>query len=135
MKRRLFTFLLTLLLLTGVLTACGSAEPKAPENGTYTAQVTLSGGSGRASITSPAVVTAADGELTAQIEWSSPFYDYMIVNNERYEPVNTEGNSVFEIPVVLDEELTVTADTTAMSVPHEIEYTLFFDGATLEAQP
>ena len=73
-------------------------------------------------------------EMTAEITWSSPNYDYMIVDGEKYLPVNTEGNSVFEIPVAaLDTALAVTADTTAMSTPHEIEYTLTFDSASLTA--
>jgi len=56
------------------------------------------------------------------------------VDGEKYLPVNTEGNSVFEIPVAaLDTALAVTADTTAMSTPHEIEYTLTFDSASLTA--
>ena len=46
---------------------------------------------------------------------------------------NTEGNSTFEIPVsALDTALDVTADTVAMSTPHEIEYTLTFDSASLK---
>ena len=58
----------------------------------------------------------------------------MIVDGEKYLPVNTEGNSVFEIPVAaLDTALAVTADTTAMNTPHEIEYTLTFDSASLTA--
>ena len=51
----------------------------------------------------------------------------MMVNGDKYLPVNTEGNSTFEIPVsVFDEPMTVIGDTTAMSVPHEVEYTLTF---------
>ena len=46
---------------------------------------------------------------------------------DRYLPTNTEGNSTFEIPVAaLGTPLAVTADTVAMSKPHEIEYTLTF---------
>ena len=53
---------------------------------------------------------------------------YMIVNGEKYLPVNTEGNSVFEIPVdSFDKPLDVIADTVAMSKPHEIEYTIHFE--------
>ena len=48
--------------------------------------------------------------------------------------IRDRGNSVFEIPVAaLDTALAVTADTTAMSTPHEIEYTLTFDSASLTA--
>ena len=69
----------------------------------------------------------AEGKMTATIVWSSPNYDYMIVDGEKYLPTNTEGNSTFEIPVAaLGTPLTVTADTVAMSKPHEIEYTLTF---------
>ena len=72
-------------------------------------------------------------EVIAVITWSSPYYDYMIVEGQRYEPVNTDGNSVFEIPVAsFDSPLEVIADTTAMSEPHEIEYTLKFDSASIK---
>ena len=101
-------------------------------DGTYEAEVTLSGGSGRATVSSPCELTVSGGQMTARIEWSSPNYDYMLVDGEKYLPVNTEGNSVFEIPVaVLDEEILVAADTTAMSKPHEVEYTLRFHSGEL----
>ncbi len=104
-----------------------------PADGTYTCDVTLEGGSGRATVDSPAALTVADGKMTATIVWSSPNYDYMIVDGEKYLPTNTEGNSTFEIPVAaLDAALDVTADTVAMSQPHEIEYTLTFDSASLK---
>ena len=84
------------------------------EDGTYTCSVQLEGGSGRASVTSPATITVKDTQ---------------------YNPTNTEGNSTFEIPVLgFDYAMPVSADTTAMSTPHEIDYTLFFDSTTLEKQ-
>ncbi|MDO5423661.1 MAG: hypothetical protein Q4F41_08050 [Eubacteriales bacterium] len=108
------------------------SEEAAVSDGTYTIAVTLGGGSGKSTVTSPCKLEVKDGVMTATIEWSSPYYDYMLVDGEKYEPVNTEGNSVFEIPVsALDEELAVTADTTAMSEPHEIDYTLTFDSASM----
>ena len=98
-----------------------------PADGSYTCEVTLEGGSGRATVDSPAALTVADGKMTATIVWSSPNYDYMIVDGEKYLPTNTEGNSTFEIPVsALGIPLSVVADTVAMSTPHEIEYTLTF---------
>ena len=113
----------------GVLTLPGDLGL---EDGEYAAEVTLSGGSGKASVESPAVIRIEGGNCTAVITWSSPNYDYMIVNGERYEPVNTDGNSVFEIPVtVFDRPMPVIADTTAMSEPHEIEYSLLFDSASV----
>ena len=92
-----------------------------------TVAVELEGGSGRATITSPALIKKTENGYILTVEWSSPNYDYMIVDGEKYLPVNTEGNSVFEIPVAsLDEDLNVIADTVAMSKPHEIEYTIKF---------
>lgn len=98
------------------------------ENGEYSIQVDLEGGSGKASVTSPTLITVKDGEVTANIQWSSSNYDYMIVDGEKYLPVNDEGtNSEFQIPVsVMDEAMPVIADTTAMGTPHEINYTLTF---------
>lgn len=102
------------------------------EDGTYTVEVTLSGGSGRASVDSPATITVSGGEVTAVIVWSSPNYDFMVVDGQQYDPVNTEGNSVFEIPAAgFDCPMPVQADTTAMSQPHLIDYTLYFDSATI----
>jgi len=102
------------------------------KDGKYAVDVSLEGGSGKADVTSPATLLVEDGKAHALIEWSSPNYDYMIVNGQQYLPVNQSGNSVFEIPVtVFDEPMTVTADTTAMSTPHEIEYTLTFDSDSI----
>ena len=118
-----------------------NAQPKAeeaaetPADGEYSVNVTLEGGSGRATVESPAALTVADGKMTAVILWSSPNYDYMIVDGEKYEPVNKDGNSTFEIPVtVFDAEMEVTADTVAMSTPHEIEYTLNFDSSSMKKE-
>lgn len=103
------------------------------EDGEYTIEVTLAGGSGKSTIDSPASIKIEEETAIATIVWSSPNYDYMLVDGERYEPVNEDGNSVFEIPVtVFDAEMDVTADTTAMSTPHEVEYTLRFDSASLK---
>ena len=92
-----------------------SSEINLPE-GEYLVEVQLSGGSGRASVTSPAALSVSEEEAVVEIEWSSPYYDYMTLDGETYYPVNTEGNSVFELPVTaFDTEIAVTADTTAMS--------------------
>ena len=101
---------------------------------TYTISVALEGGSGRATVESPARLRYDEtGKCWATIVWSSPNFDYMKVDGQRYDPINTEGNSTFEILVsVFDQPLTVIADTVAMSEPHEVEYTLTFDYASME---
>ena len=114
--------------------ANGSFDMSALADGSYTIELTMEGGSGRASIQSPTQLAIADGAATATLEWSSPNYDYMLVNGEKYLPVNTEGNSVFEVPVeALDAPLTMIGDTVAMSTPHEVEYTVTFHSETLES--
>ncbi len=116
----------------GAASKGSSVESLGLENGTYNVDVTLEGGSGKASVDSPALITVADGAAVARIVWSSPNYDYMLVDGERLEPVNEDGNSAFDVPVsAFDTPLPVVADTTAMSTPHEIEYTLTFDSSTI----
>lgn len=105
------------------------------EDGSYIVTLTFEGGSGKAEVLSPTEVTVSKDAATATIRWSSPNYDYMIVNGEKYLPINTEGNSVFEIPVsVFDAPMEVIGDTVAMSTPHEITYTLTFHSDTLKKE-
>lgn len=116
----------------------GSSNPSgddgAPAAREYTIEVTLAGGSGRATVDSPTkLVVEEDGSMVATIVWSSPNYDQMIVDEVQYLPINTSGNSTFEIPVAaLDEDLPVQAETTAMSEPHMIDYTLHFDSSSMK---
>lgn len=123
---------------TAGTSASGEASGKSgiPDlaDGSYLVEMTFEGGSGRASIASPVTITVENQKVTASVEWSSPNYDYMLVDGEKFLPVNTEGNSVFEIPVAtFDEPVTVIGDTVAMSKPHEIEYTLTFHSDTIKA--
>ena len=130
MKNRIIVFALALIMLAA---AVGCAKPL-PKEGTYLVDVTLEGGTGKAKITSPAeLVVFSDGQASLVVIWSSDKYDYMLVDGERYEPAIKDGHSTFVIPVkTLDKPLSVTADTTAMSTPHEIEYTITFDAASLK---
>ncbi|WP_049945057.1 ABC transporter substrate-binding protein [Butyrivibrio sp. AC2005] len=111
-----------LLLFTVGLTGCGGIS-----DGEYTASVSLTGGSGKAYIESPCKVTVSNKKAEADIIWSSSNYDYMIVDGNTYYPVNTEGNSEFIIPIEIDKDMEIQADTTAMSQPHLIDYKLRFE--------
>lgn len=130
MKKKLC--LMTACLLLMLLPTLCLAVPLDLADGEYTVTVELSGGTGRAAITSPAQLVVKNGEAIARIEWSSHSYDYMKLDGEQYFPLADEENSVFELPVTaFDEPVTVIADTTAMSTPHEIEYTLVFVGESV----
>ena len=135
-----------LLFLVMVITACSPAgktdspgeqagavssggESAALQDGTYVPETfTAQGGTGKVKITCPEVILIQD-QATAVLEFSSPHYEWVKVNGRQYDPENAQEqdrkNSVFRIPVVLDEEMTISGLTTAMSEPHEIEYTLF----------
>ena len=129
--KRMIAILLSCLLICTFFTACGKKELL---DGNYTVEVTLSGGSGRASIQSPTEIVVDGDEITATIVWSSPYYEYMLVDGVQYDPIQTEGNSTFEIPVVLDADMAVSASTIAMSEPHLVEYTLHFDSSTIKGE-
>ena len=103
------------------------------EDGEYSIEVAMAGGSGEASVSSPALLLVDEGKAFARLVWSSANYDYMIVGGKRYDNENQDGgNSTFTIPVAaMDEEVTVIADTTAMGTPHEVEYTMNFYRETI----
>lgn len=115
--------------------AMTTVEDLALANGSYLVDVTLEGGSGKTTVESPAQLTVEDGKATAEIIFGSPYYDYVLVGEEKFEPVNTEGNSTFLIPVTgFDYQMAITADTIAMSTPHEIDYHLCFDSASITGE-
>ena len=124
--RKIFAVFAAIICCLSIWTSTPEAFTLDKEDGEYSIQVDLEGGSGKASVTSPTLITVQEGSVTAHIQWSSSNYDYMIVDGEKYLPVNEEGgNSEFEIPVLaMDEAMPVIADTTAMGTPHEINYTL-----------
>ncbi len=147
MKRRQSAVqFLALLLALCLLAGCGKARPvedgrteetiAAGENESAPTEVPwvrvrLEGGTGRVTVASPAQLFDREGQLFAVICWSSPNYDYMLLDGVRYEPVNEGGNSVFELPLPATAcSLAVQADTVAMSTPHLIDYTLHFEPMT-----
>ena len=84
------------------------------EDGEYSIQVDLEGGSGKASVSSPTLMLVKNGRMYAELQWSSSNYDYMIVDGEKFQNESEEGrNSVFTIPVTaLDDKMEVIADST-----------------------
>lgn len=120
--------------------AAANAAQNGPEaveidlaDGTYSIEVNMTGGSGRASVSSPTWLVVRDGRAYARLLWSSMYYDYMIVDDTTYLNETVDGgNSTFTIPItVMDDEIAVIADTTAMGDPVEIEYKLTFYSDTV----
>lgn len=95
------------------------------QDGMYQIDVVLEGGSGKATVESPAEAEVFGGRAVVVLVWSSSHYDYMVVGGKKYLPVNESGNSTFIVPVTaFDEPVPVIGDTTAMSEAHEVNYTL-----------
>ncbi|MGN0261559.1 MAG: hypothetical protein ACI4B9_01715 [Eggerthellaceae bacterium] len=116
----------------GRLAAYESSPASQFADGVYTCTVTMTGGTGRASLSDPCTVTIRDGKATAKIEWSSQYYDYMIVDGKKIYPINDGGNSVFEFPIEsFDSPIEVVGDTTALSQPYEIDYVLTFYSSSM----
>ncbi|MDE5557830.1 MAG: hypothetical protein K2J32_09135 [Ruminococcus sp.] len=112
--------------------AANTIESLGITDGEYTVEVTLEGGSGKAGIYPHTQMTVKDGKATARIIWTSSNYDYMVIDGKKYMPLEDIENSAFDIPVdIFDMKMSVSADTTAMSTPHEIDYTLYFDSSTI----
>ena len=102
-------------------------------DGEYSVSVDLTGGSGKASVSTPTLMIVRDGKAYARLVWSSSNYDYMVVGTETYYNTGAQdSNSVFEIPIgCWDSRMPVIADTTAMGTPHEVSYTLTFYQASI----
>lgn len=106
------------------------------KDGEYSIEVTMTGGSGKAAVSSPTMLIVKEHKAYARLQWSSANYDYMIVGDVKYMNINSDGgNSLFEIPITaMDREMEVIADTTAMGLPYEITYYLTFDSETIGAK-
>lgn len=103
------------------------------EDGEYSIEVSMTGGTGRAAVSSPTLMIVEDGRAYAKLLWSSSHYDWMKVGSETYYNANTDGgNSFFIIPITeMDRIIEVVADTTAMGDPVAIDYSLTFYADTI----
>lgn len=125
-KRRAIACCIFICILFSVFaTGCGLNNSTKLSDGNYEVDIKMQGGTGKAYIESPATLCVENGNLSLTVVWSSVNYDYMIVDDNKYLNENVGGPSTFTFPISdLDNPLTVIGDTTAMSVPHEIEYVI-----------
>jgi len=114
-----------LLALVLALALCGwAALAEALPEGEYAPDgFRFSGGSGKVKITCPKL-EVKDGAVTATLVFSSPNYPRLVVDGAEYTASHGDGDSVFVIPARVNEDMVVIGTTTAMSQPHDIEYTI-----------
>lgn len=109
-----------------------TAEDLQLTDGVYTVEARLEGGSGKAEVESPAALYVEEGLVMAEITFGSANYDYVIVDGEKCQLLNEEGNSSFLIPVAgFDYNLPITVDSIALGKPRELDYTICFESATI----
>ncbi len=115
---RLINFaIITIIVLAFVL-------PYTPD-GTYVPETfNWEGGDGSVTLSCNEVMVY-DGEVTARIVFNTRDYAYVKVDDEEYKGSYTRDSSVFNIPVLLDEEMTITGCTAGDPKPNETEYTIF----------
>ena len=103
-------------------------------DGDYTPDsFSFSGGTGKVNITC-SQITVTNGQAYATIIFSSPNYGYVKAAGNTYYPTVTGGQSIFTIPVQLNQNNTIIGMTTAMSAAHEITYTIFVYLAAAEGK-
>lgn len=96
------------------------------KDGVYTPDsFSWSGGTGKVTI-SCNKVTVTGGQAYATLVFSSQHYQYVKANGNTYYPSEKGARSTtFVIPVALNKNNTIIGMTTAMSTPHEIQYSIF----------
>ena len=94
-------------------------------DGTYTPdKFSFSGGTGKVKI-SCTKVTVSGGKAKATLVFDSPNYSYVKANGSKYYGSHGGSSSSFEIPVKLNANNRIIGMTTAMSVDHEVAYTIY----------
>ena len=117
--RILLAALLALVLALGV----ALAEADLPDGEYAPDGFTFSGGSGRVTITCTKL-RIVGGQTLVTLVFSSPNYTKLVMDGVEYAATHDGDTSVFEVPAPVSADFTVVGTTTAMSEPHDIEYTL-----------
>ncbi len=120
MRGRILALLLILALAVG---AAARAEVDLPDGEYAPDGIAFSGGSGRVTI-SCTKLRIVGGKALVTLVFSSPNYTKLVADGVEYAATHDGDTSVFEVPAPLSADFTVVATTTAMSAPHDIEYTL-----------
>ena len=139
-KKLIFTVLLACCVMVwGTVT---SSFAISYQDGTYQVPVSLSGGSmGHNDVVSPCTVTVSGGVPYATLvfkrvtaPWHAPNYEWLRTSMGTVYPVVNEGNysnTFNQVPLPGLGSVPITTLSTAMSEPHEISYTLYFDAGSI----
>ncbi len=117
---------LSLLLCLALCLSCALAEgsdAQLPEGEYAPDGFTFSGGTGKVTITCPTIAVEG-GTVTATLVFSSPNYPRLVADGVEYAAGHEGKTSIFRIPARVNEDMVVVGTTTAMSQPHDIEYTI-----------
>lgn len=90
----------------------------------YADKFSFCGGTGKVGISCESVTFNGE-EYNALIVLDSDSYTYVRVGETKYNCSHEEGKSWAAIPVTVNENNTIYAETTKMSQPHEIKYEIF----------
>ena len=102
------------------------------EDGVYTIDVSLSGGSGKTQVESPATLTVEGGKAIARIAFTTAKIDFAVVNGVTLEPIAGEEYATFLVPVeTLSRPTAIDVDCTVMKPATLVSYTLSFDADTI----
>ena len=102
----------------------GLGEKTEYADGTYVPDdFSFNGGTGKVTITCP-TIKIENGVIYGNILFSSKKYTQIKLNGETYPVLSTTDGSLFKIPVVLNQDMTISATTTAMTEAHDVEYVI-----------
>ena len=110
-----------------------SIDGGSQETGVMPDKFSFSGGTGRVGISCKNIVWRNDAAF-ATIVFESDAYTYIRVGENKYNCEHDGDTSYAEIPLLLNENVTIYAETTKMSEAHEIEYQIFvYSAGTADA--
>lgn len=102
----------------------GEAVTENAEGGIIADKFSFCGGTGKVGISCKSI-TQDDAGYQAVISLDSDAYTYIRVGDTKYNCDHEDGTSYATIPVTVNENNTIYAETTKMSQPHEIKYEIF----------
>lgn len=129
-SKNVLAILFTLCMLLVPMCAVHAKDEEATlKNGTYpvleSSFVKADGGTSKRTFTVGETLEVKEGVAYVTITVDSVSYTKAKVNEIEYAGTKNGGNTTFEIPTTLNENVAVSLYTTAMSDPHWIDFTMY----------